>query len=81
MDYKKELRNKKILVALIIIAVLVLSYLFTAGAFYLLIKILACVGITKIGELSLVFSWKLAFYFWLICSIIKSIFASPNSSK
>lgn len=81
MDYKKELKKRKGLVALCIIVILVLSFLFTAGAFYLLIKILTHIGITAIGGLELVFSWKLAFYFWLICSLIKSIFASPNSSK
>jgi len=78
MNYKKEIKRRKIMVILSIIIICGISYLFTAGLFYLLIKILACIGITTIGGLTLVFSWKLAFYFWLICSIIKSIFSNPS---
>lgn len=81
MNYKKEIKRRKIMVILGIILLYGISFLITAGLFYLLIQILTCIGITAIGGLALVFSWKLAFYFWLICTIIKLIFANPSPSK
>ena len=81
MNYKKEIKRRRIMVILGIILLYGISFLITAGLFWILIQILTCIGITAIGGLVLVFSWKLAFYFWLICCIIKLIFANPSLSK
>lgn len=73
---------KGIIIAILaLITVYGLSFILTAGAFYLIIKILTYVGITSIGGLTLVFTWKLALMFWLLCLLIKFIFGNPKSSN
>lgn len=60
---------------LITVIALGISFLFTAGLVWLLCWLLPMIGITTIGSIAIVFSWKLALVIWLIIALLRSIFS------
>lgn len=60
---------------LITVIALGISFLFTAGLVWLLCWFLPMIGITAIGSIAIVFSWKLALVIWLIIALLRSIFS------
>lgn len=65
---------------LIMVIALGISFLFTAGLVWLLCWLLPMIGITAIGSIAIVFSWKLALVIWLIVAILRSIFHTGSKS-
>lgn len=61
---------------LILILSLAFSFLFTSGLVWLICQLFSALGITTIGTLTIVFSWKLALLVWLILLLLRSIFSA-----
>lgn len=51
-----------------------IEFLCTAGLVWLLCWLLPMIGITAIGSIAVVFSWKLVLVVWLIIVLLRSIF-------
>lgn len=51
-----------------------IEFLCTAGLVWLLCWLLPMIGITAIGSIAVVFSWKLVLVVWLIVVLLRSIF-------
>ena len=68
------------LVFLAIVAILVVSFLATALILKGIIVVLGLMGVTAIGGIALVFTWKFAFLFWLLCCLIRMLFGRSGSS-
>ena len=58
----------------LVLVCLGIDFLFSAGLVWLLCWLLPMIGITAIGSIAIVFSWKLALVIWLIVAILRSIF-------
>lgn len=65
---------------LAIVAILVVSFLATALILKGIIVVLGLMGITAIGGIALVFTWKFAFLFWLLCCLIRCLFPRGSSN-
>lgn len=61
---------------LTLILSLAFSFLFTSGLVWLICQLFSALGITTIGTLTIVFSWKLALLVWLILLLLRSIFSA-----
>ena len=59
----------------LILVCLGIDFLFSAGLVWLLCWLLPMIGITAIGSIAIVFSWKLALVIWLIIALLRSIFS------
>lgn len=57
-----------------LIFILALSFLGTAGAFWVICLACKAIGFVAIGGWTIAFSWKAAFAFWVICLMIELIF-------
>lgn len=65
---------------LITVIALGISFLCTAGLVWLLCWLLPMIGITAIGSIAIVFSWKLALVIWLIIALLRSVFYVSGKS-
>ena len=63
-----------LLIIVIVVAILAISFLWSAGIVWLLCWGLNALGVYTIGPVAVAFSWPLVLVFWLVHGILAGIF-------